>query len=132
MNEFMVWDNEDNKFIYWEDVFFTKDKNDDFIIVMKEVFDNMWEGRNFETFNYIGLNDIFDNKIYADSSICEVNYFSSSDWISDYCYFSFDTENLRYVVHLINEKEIVDFEASYFDRFKIVDTIQENKLGLIK
>lgn len=80
----------------------------------------------------VGLSDINNNKIYADCSICKVNYFSSSDWISDYCYFSFDTENLRYTVCLINEKEIVDFEASYFDCFEIIDTIQENKLGLIK
>lgn len=80
----------------------------------------------------IGLKDINGKSFYTDSSICKVNYFSSSDWISDYCYFSFDTENLRYTVHLINEKEIVDYEASYFDCFEIIDTIQENKLGLIK
>ena len=80
----------------------------------------------------IGLKDINGKSIYIDSSICKVNYFSSSDWISDYCYFSFDTENLRYIVHLINEKEIVDYESSYFDCFEIIDTIQENKLGLIK
>ena len=82
--------------------------------------------------NDIGLKDINGKSIYIDSSICKVNYFSSSDWISDYCYFSFDTENLRYIVHLINEKEIVDYESSYFDCFEIIDTIQENKLGLIK
>lgn len=80
----------------------------------------------------IGLKDINGKSIYIDSSICKVNYFSSSDWISDYCYFSFDTENLRYIVHLINEKEIVDYESSYFDCFEIIDTIQKNKLGLIK
>lgn len=80
----------------------------------------------------IGLKDINGKSIYIDSSICKVNYFSSSDWISDYCYFSFDTENLRSIVHLINEKEIVDYESSYFDCFEIIDTIQENKLGLIK
>ena len=82
--------------------------------------------------NDIGLKDINGKSIYNDSSICKVNYFSSSDWISDYCYFSFDTENLRYTVHLINEKEIVDYESAYFDCFEIIDTIQENKLGLIK
>lgn len=86
----------------------------------------------YPSFKNIGLKDINGKSIYTDSSICKVNYFSSSDWISDYCYFSFDTENLRYIVHLINEKEIVDYESSYFDCFEIIDTIQENKLGLIK
>ena len=131
MNEFIAWDNEDNKFIFWKDMVFTKDKNDDFIIIMKEIDEILSEGRNFKTFNYIGLKDIDNKKIYADSSICRINYFSSSDWISDYCYFSFDDENLRYTVHLINEREIVDYEASYFDCIEIIDTIQENKLGLI-
>ena len=32
----------------------------------------------------------------------------------------------------IIEKEIVDYEASFFDCISIVDTIQENKLNLIK
>ena len=132
MNEFIVWDDEDNKFICWEDAVFSKDKNDDFVIIMKEIDPTLSEGKNFQTFSHIGLKDINNKKIYADSSICRVNYFSSSDWISDYCYFSFDDENLRYTVHLINEREIVDYEASYFDCIEIVDTIQENKLRLIK
>ena len=133
MNEFIAWDNEDNKFISWEDMVFTKDKNDDFIVIMKEIDEILSEGRNFQTFNYIGLKDINNKKIYTDSSICRANYFSfnNSDWISDYCYFSFDEENLRYTVHLINERESVDYEAYYFDYIEIIDTIQENKLGLI-
>ena len=89
-------------------------------------------GKDSTIHQYIGLKDIDDKKIYADSSICKINYFSGSDWIGDYCYFSFDTENLRYVAHLIIEKEIVDYEASCFDCISIVDTIQENKLNLIK
>ena len=39
---------------------------------------------------------------------------------------------LRYEVHLIREREIVPFDPSYFDIIEIIDTIQENKLGLIK
>lgn len=136
MKDFIVWDKIHNKFL-----------NIDFIQGI--VFDNgklhyiatnrKPKGLHSDLFNEeveflydIGLKDSGGNVIYPDSSICKVNYFSSSDWISDYCYFSFDTENFRYVVHLINEKEIVDYEASYFDCLEIIDTIQENKLGLIK
>ena len=51
MNEFIVWDDEDNKFICWEDTVFSKDKNDDFVIIMKEIDPILSEGRNFQTFN---------------------------------------------------------------------------------
>lgn len=147
MEEFIVWDNkyklflddnfkdtiQDNGIDYEEDELYYGDEYYplcpmDFI--MGDDGDR-YKDRISKLF-YVGLDDINNNKIYADCSICKVNYFSSSDWISDYCYFSFDTENLRYTVCLINEKEIVDFEASYFDCFEIIDTIQENKLGLIK
>lgn len=65
----------------------------------------------YDIFEHIGLEDINNNKIYADSSILKVNYFSSSDWISDIGFFCFDDEDLRYVFHLIGKKEIVPFEA---------------------
>lgn len=82
---------------------------------------------------YVGLKDINNNKIYADCSILRVNYFHSlGDWISGIGYFSFDEETLRYCFTLINEKEIVAYDPSYFDSLEIIDTIQENKLGLIK
>ena len=151
MNEFIVWDKKQKKFrclsciVYDTTGKYDIDKED---ISIKLV--NCWgspfadngnqnpdilvrrEPKHFTIHQYIRLKDINNKKIYSDSSICRVNYFSSSDWISDYCYFSFDDENLRYTVHLINEREIVDYEASCFDCIEIVDTIQENKLGLIK
>lgn len=138
MNEFIVWDKEKHIFVPQGEIIFSF-YGDNKIVVTPNCIeyigdtchDNYNENR-FNIFNHIGLKDINNKKIYADSSICRVNYFSSSDWISDYCYFSFDDENLRYTVHLINEREIVDYEASYFDCIEIVDTIQENKLRLIK
>ena len=132
MKECIFWDNEDNKFISWEEVSFTKDKDDDFVIVMKEIDPIVSEGRNFESFDYIGLKDIKDKKIYADYSLLKVNYFHSlGDLISDVGYFSFCDESLRYYFTLINETEIVEYDPSYFDSLEIIDTIQENKLGLI-
>ena len=119
MNEFIVWDKTLNCFHFDERVKFEDG-------VLSPIC------KDYTLHQYIGLKDINNKKIYANSSICRVNYFSSSDWISDYCYFSFDDENLRYTVHLINEREIVDYEGSHFDCIEIVDTIQENKLRLIK
>lgn len=138
MNEFIVWDKEKHIFVPQGEIIFSF-YGDNKIVVTPNCIeyigdtchDNYNENR-FNIFNHIGLKDINNKKIYANSSICRVNYFSSSDWISDYCYFSFDDENLRYTVHLINEREIVDYEGSHFDCIEIVDTIQENKLRLIK
>ena len=125
MKYFIVWDKISEEFA--DNICLDAELLQDGISYSLEVKEEL-----FELFYPIGLTDINGKSIYIDSSICKVNYFSSSDWISDYCYFSFDTENLRYIVHLINEKEIVDYESSYFDCFEIIDTIQENKLGLIK
>ena len=125
MKDFIVWDKTAKEFA--DTICLDAELLQDGISYSLEVKEEL-----FELFYPIGLKDINGKSIYPDSSICKVNYFSSSDWISDYCYFSFDTENFRYVVHLINEKEIVDYEASCFDCLEIVDTIQENKLGLIK
>lgn len=138
MNEFIVWDNKRKQFMGDGEVIISnygENKIQACPNSMEYINDsthNYYEDSRWTFHQYISLKDINNNKIYADCSICKVNYFSSSDWISDYCYFSFDTENLRYTVCLINEKEIVDFEASYFDCFEIIDTIQENKLRLIK
>ena len=138
MNEFIVWDKEKHIFVPQGEIIFSF-YGDNKIVVTPNCIESMgdtchdnYNENRFNIFNHIGLKDINNKKIYADSSICRVNYFSSSDWISDYCYFSFDDENLRYTVHLINEREIVDYESSCFDCIEIVDTIQENKLGLIK
>lgn len=133
MNEFIVWDSEYNKFISWEDVAFTKDKNDDFIIIMKEIDETTSEGRNFQTFNYIGLKDINNKKIYADSSIIEFR----EDKDLGYGYFTYDFIKLRYIIKVISSNEIYNnlelpYESSIMKNIKIIDTIQENKLGLIK
>ena len=135
MNEFIIWDDEDNKFIIWENVVFTKDKDDDFIIIMKEIDPIVSEGRNFKSFNYIGKKDINNNKIYADSSICEIaiKHRTDGNRIS-IGYFVFNLEYLRHEVVFIDGymKGKKEFYNGFMYRFKIIDTIQQNKLGLIK
>lgn len=132
MNEFIVWDDEDNKFISWEDVTFTKDKNDDFIIIMKEIDTTLSEGRNFKTFNYVGLKDTDNKKIYADSSIVEIDYLYLKCKIKAYFFFSEATlsYHIRTLERFDGRSFKYDFEAML--NIKIIDTIQENKLGLIK
>lgn len=120
MNEFIVWDKTLNCFHFDERVKFEDG-------VLNPI------GKDYTIHQYIGLKDINNKKIYANSSICRVNYFGNHlDLMNVYCYFYFNTEDLRYTVRFINERQIVDYESSSFDSIEIVDTIQENKLRLIK
>lgn len=137
MKECVFWDSEDSKFINWEEVSFTKDKGDDFVIVMKEIDPICSEGRLYDSFDYIGLNDINNNKIYADCSIVEFDFlidgngFTTFVWKKYKGYFYFCENTLSYKIKTFDNKK-----ASYSKRsvknLKIIDTIQENKLGLIK
>tara|TARA_R110000868_G_scaffold93996_1_gene259803 strand:- start:174 stop:557 length:384 start_codon:yes stop_codon:yes gene_type:complete len=85
---------------------------------------------------YIGLKDVEDNKIYADSSIVEFEYIKSKHK----GYFTWNNKTLSYDIMVIdwNFKILKNYSAPIgyshlkMKNFKIIDTIQENKLGLIK
>ena len=97
-----------------------------------EFNDTSWEKLNIEIFPYIRNTHVSKQKIYEDCSILKVNYFDGSDWMSDYGFFSWDDENLRYVFTLINENELIPYEDYSFELLEVVDTIQENKLKLVQ
>lgn len=80
----------------------------------------------------IGLNDINDNKIYANCSIVEFN--NSQLWNKHIGIFFYNKDKLCYQIKIIDgirKDEIIPYDR-YCSDFKIIDTIQENKLGLIK
>jgi len=89
----------------------------------------------------VGIKDINNKKIYADSSIVEFDYFDLN-LKGEECnkntykgYFSWHIDTLSYFIHYDCGNEIfnqVQYCPSKFKNFKIIDTIQENKLGLIK
>lgn len=126
MNGCIFWDDEDNKFISFEDSSFTKYKGDDFIILMKEIDSDCSEGRAFDSFDFIGITDINDEKIYANCSIVE---YGAQKWKVIYNVFQ-----LRYELECISNINFSNMVLSgaYKGQLKIIDTIQENKLGLIK
>lgn len=101
----------------------------------------------------IGLKDINGKNIYADSSIVEFQLkddvifadFTGAKptiWneIKMIGYFVFDNEDLRYEIDIVDwEKNktksnfiCLHYNLATMSQFKIIDTIQENKLGLIK
>lgn len=93
----------------------------------------------YEIFNYIGKKDINGNKIYADCSIVQMEWKDNrySKAKKEYGYFSENKEKhcLEFII-IANCKQVkkinfvnhIDFILS----LKIIDTIQKNKLGLIK
>jgi len=132
--EFIVWDDTRKRFVERGDVIYSFYGETRLTAIPNEMeyTDKDIEFNKFNIFSYIGKTDINNKEIYADCSILEFTYFSSSGWVDEVGYFKWDDENLRYEVHLEYEKETVPFNPLYFDAMEVVDTIQENKLGLIK
>jgi len=161
MNEFIVWDKKSKKFrvvssiVYDTGSVWDIDKEK---IDIKLV--NLWgqpfnddgeqnpdilvqrEPKDFTIHRYIGKTDIENNKIYADSSIVEFEC-----WEEDFedgteintneniiCFLTYDKDSLIYNLVDIESNQKISYEycSSDFRNPKIIDTIQENKHGLIK
>lgn len=76
--------------------------------------------------------DINNKDIYADSSIIEFRCDIWGNSISpNVGHFEFNSNTLRYVIVSLCGRRI-PYDMEYIHGLKIIDTIQENKLGLIK
>lgn len=145
MNEFIVWDKRYRVF--------RKLLKIDFELGLYFCIDTVVPFEKGDLVNDIGLKDIKGKSIYADSSIVEFKLkddvifadFTSAKptiWneIKMIGYFVFNNEDLRYEIDIVDwekNKTKSNFVGLYYNlatmsQFKIIDTIQENKLGLIK
>lgn len=140
MNEFAVWDNYEEEFI--EDELIAK--YSDGIMIIADLDNDVCELLNnenykdrYQSFDYIQKDDIEGNKIYADSSIVEFDLGLHSNRKRAIGFFSFCYTFKRYQIIVLNSFEI-NKDALYIynpfnmGKFKIIDTVQQNKLGLIK
>ena len=154
MHEFIVWDKKSKKFrplnciVYNTSGHYDLDKKD---IDIKLV--NCWgqpfkgyetedsnpnilvkrEKGQFTIHKAIGKTDINNKKIYADSSIVEFKYKSNhplSILKEEKGVFIFYNPLLQYCIRTFEENELYTIQG--LRDLKIIDTIQENKLGLIK
>lgn len=89
--------------------------------------------------NDTGLKDINDKPIYADSSIVELKVIINGYRKQSYTRtlkgsFEFNEEDLRYEINIYGESDYVCiwYDPVNMSNLKIIDTIQENKLGLVK
>lgn len=81
--------------------------------------------------NDIGLKDINGKSIYADSSIVEFDYYIKEQFFKGIGYITYNKNLCCYCICTFN-KLLTTIAETEFLNFKIIDTIQENKLGLIK
>lgn len=130
MNEYAVWDNSEYR------KGFIDLKNQQIILNLlngglKGLYGGDGYMKDWQLFKSIGMQDVNEKEIYADCSIVEFGYkVGTAKHIG---FFFYDNETLSYKLEILSNKfngEKWNFCSSMND-FKIIDTIQENKLGLI-
>ena len=141
MREFITWDKKKKTFLEPED--FVIDNNSK---VYKWLSDNTlkpFKENEVQLLKDIELKDIEGKSIYADCSVIEFDYLFDDGKSHYKGYFTYDNENARYKIRAYEfskDKKVkinntlwhIPFEKSRVTNIKIIDTIQENKLGLIK
>lgn len=115
---YIVWDKAKKEFLYNNVYSLNQDGKVCFMNVIH---------KNLQAFQDIGIEDINNNPIYADCSIVEFEYLGDKYK----GYFRYNNNFARYDLVLLSQKDTCVIDDN-FQNFKIIDTIQENKLGLIK
>lgn len=129
MNEFIVWSEKDKHFLDYCTVMQTAFNNDGFSLLYR-----VFNEDNFQVFGDIGKTDINNKKIYADCSVVEFEVVDENGTYMVSGYFKYDKHFLLYMYISTHGEEYTfeDIVCRQFKNMKIIDTIQENKLGLIK
>lgn len=123
MNEFMVWDNIFKVFLNSDNIFIDS-KGNMYNIEDRDIYELI--NNEHSLHKNIGLKDINGKSIYADSSIVENGI---QKWKVIYNVFQ-----MSYELECVSNKSLSNMRltGAYQNQLKIIDTIQENKLGLIK
>jgi hypothetical protein len=135
MNEFIVWDKDKKEFIGVRNdirLTFNEDVENGYEVERVYPYDSI--EINADIFPYVGKTDINNKNIYADSSIVEFELGTISNKKLK-GYFKYSNYTLGYHIILVddcNKGRAFKFDAELMYDFKIIDTIQENKLGLAK
>ena len=132
--EFIVWDKKSKEFmntITDIEIVFQESLVNGFTVIKNYPYD--CESLDADIFQYIGKTDINNKKIYADCSVVEFSYINCDEEHIVKAYFTWDEEYLKYILDPIQGyNSTIEYEPFKFLNMKIIDTIQENKLGLIK
>lgn len=133
MKEFIVWDNKRRQFMGDGEVIISN---------YNDPTHNYYNDSRWTFHQYVCLKDINNNKIYANCSIVEFDFLGFGELTPDSykAFVKWNKERFRYDIQTLSR---VDKNSNLYvfdlgkciDRIsniKIIDTIQENKLGLIK
>lgn len=143
MNEFIIWDDkyklfldenfkdtlQDNGIDYEEDDLYYDDEYYP-LCTMDFIMGSDCEPHKdrLSKLFYIGINDINNNKIYTDCSIVklgnDIGFIKYSPFLSANVFISLSYHK--------TEQPLMECSLFNINNMEIIDTIQENKLGLIK
>ena len=119
MNEFMMWDKIEKEWLTTGNMP---------ICSMEETLVFDFSDSNEESSHlYIGKTDIYGNKIYADSSIVEFEYYDmdvDSGWVKAKSVITFDDEDLMYLIAI--DGELCNFKQHDIVNLRVIGTLQEN------
>lgn len=139
MNEFIVWDEENKCFVnmnmLYDIDFYSKQVNYFYLeeIAESEFEENSVCTSNFSICNYIGKTDIEGNKIFADSSIVEMDIYDEDGEHLHIGYFRYNDSLLLYEfiekADSFGVKNIWRMEKlqTYSVNLKIIGTLQQDK-----
>jgi len=130
MNEFIVWDKKDKTFVSKEDASFIESGS--YSSIITDIIDKNTD--RYQLFKGIGKTDINNEMIYADCSIVEFDLKQNHplEIYSKECgIFKYSNETLSYYIELLNGNTLGFGRWENVKNIKIIDTIQENKLGLM-
>jgi len=130
MKGFIVWDANDKCFydggMIGINVF--KLNQDGTLSYYDGCYDDDYANKFYTPFENIGLKDINKKSIYADSSVVEM-YMGLDSFIG---YYTYNKNKAHYEFIIIDGCDNDSFGNIIGSSLKIIDTIQENKLGLVK
>lgn len=123
MHNFIEWDNEKKVFCV---------PKGGCMLDINEWFETYIGSERFSIHEYIGKIDADNKRIFANSSIVEIGFSwqESKDRIKGF--FDYDKAALGYVIWDLEKNDYIDYDVTKMQYFKIIDTVQENKLGLVK
>jgi len=139
MNEFTIWDKKDRIFISKEDASFIECGS--YSSIITDIIDKNTD--RYQLFKGIGIKDINNRSIYAESSILEFANMKNNKkyyaflkfdvyWQRMFFWFVQDCNDNKAFGYAGKKLDRVEYTPDIMHKLKVIDTVQENKLGLIK
>jgi len=122
MNEYIEWDKKNKRFCF---------PKCGCGITINEWFEFYEKSENFSIHQCIKMRDVNNQPIYEKCSIVSIGYSWQEPEEQVKGFFKYDHRELAYLIYDIEKKEYVRFDISKMQYIEVVDTVQENKLGLI-